>query len=213
MQGLGTHVTNEATAPLPPAPQTFETAVLGDRPGVVCLAFGSHPYRDPNGRYRHREWTETTFAWPAERDRMIREVGRVMALGDPVDIYICPAIRHPNASKRRKGDALPPMVCWVDLDQPPTDPALFSLLNPFVVNSGQPGHLHAYIPLAEPVDLATHAALNKALADRLGGDAKWSDETLLRLPGTYNWKPTIPTAGQPAGPKVLVTVQSDGEAA
>ncbi len=168
----------------------FLTAVLGDREGYLALAFGSKPHRDGGGRYRHAEWTETRFRWPAERDRMIREVAHQVA-SDPVDVYWCPAPRFTD--QRRKGDGLPPAVLWVDLDEPAADPGLLEQLNPWLVASGQPGHLHGYVPLTEPVDLGTHARLNRALADRLGGDAKWSDESLLRLPGTYNHKTDPPT--------------------
>lgn len=188
----------------------FASVVLGDRPGVVCLALGREPYRDERGRYRHRTWSELQFAWPDERDLMARTIGQEIATGDPVDIYVCPAVRGRWAKSRRKGDALPPMALWADLDAPPADSELFEKLNGFLVGSGRPGHLHLYVPLSEPVDLGTHARLNKALAARLGGDAKWSDESLLRLPGTFNWKPTVPEAGSEAAEKAFVTVVSSG---
>ncbi|MDB5288739.1 MAG: hypothetical protein JWR05_3688 [Mucilaginibacter sp.] len=185
----------------------FTTLVLGDRPGVVCLAFGRKPYRDRNNRYKHQDWTEVQFTWPGEREAMTRAVAQEMVDGEPVDVYVCPAVRQGGAKKRRKGDALPPLSLWFDLDGPPSDQAFLDQLGALIVASGQPGHRHGYVPLSRPIDLGTHAALNKALAARLGADAKWSDESLLRLPGTWNWKPTIPPDGTPAGEKLLVTVE------
>jgi hypothetical protein len=187
---------------------TYADVVLGDRPGLVCVAFGREPYRNAKDKYQHHSWSETRFEWPAERDKLARAIAQEIATGDPVDIYVCPAVRGSWAKARRKGDALPPRVCWVDLDGDPRDPELFDRLGAFVVASGQPGHRHVYVPLDAPIDLGTHAALNKALAARLGGDAKWSDESLLRLPGTWNWKPTVPAEGEAAGEAVLVTVET-----
>jgi hypothetical protein len=73
-------------------------------------------------------------------------------LGEPVDVYICPAVRNRGAKGRRKGDALPPTVCWVDLDGAPKDPALFGLLvtaGAYPVRSGSGENLHLYLPLLD----------------------------------------------------------------
>ncbi len=172
-------------------------AVIGEREGFLAFAFGRTPFWDGAGKYKHRDWTETRFQWPSERDKIRVAVDQELASGEPVDIYICPAVRF--TPDRRKGSARPPMVCWADLDGPPADIALWDTLNPLVVDSGQPDHRHAYVPLTRPVGLGAHARLNKALADRLGGDAKWSDESLLRLPGSFNFKPATPRNGEPAG--------------
>jgi hypothetical protein len=95
---------------------------------------------------------------------------------------------------------------WVDLDREPADAALCARLDGVVVRSGQPGHQHLYVLLSRAVSLVEHAALGKALAAKLGGDAKWSDESLLRLPGTLNWKPAVLGDGEPAA----VAVESFG---
>jgi hypothetical protein len=168
---------------------TYDELVLGARSGSLALAFGHAPYRTEAGRYAHREWVEMQFEWPAEKDKLAVEIARLH--GEAVDVYVCPAVRF--TKDRRKGSALPPMVCWVDLDGEPADPDLWRTLAPLTVASGQPGHRHAYLPLTRPVDLGTHARLNKALAQRLGGDHKWSDESLLRFPGTWNHKTDPPS--------------------
>lgn len=180
----------------------FEDLVLGERSGFLAVAFGYGPHRADTGRYTHREWQEMQFSWPADREKLAVEVARLQLQGEQVDVYVCPAVRF--TSDRRKGSALPPQVCWVDLDNEPADPDLWQTLAPFVVASGQPGHRHAYLPLTRPVDLGTHARLNKALAQRLGGDHKWSDESLLRLPGTWNHKtdPSSPVVVEATGAAV-----------
>lgn len=185
--------------------------VLGDREGIVCVAFGRKPFRNERDTYEHGEWTELTYAWPAQRDRFAIEVAREVDFDEPVDIYVNPAIRQRNAKGRRKGDAIPPMVLWSDLDGEPADAELYAELvagGSLVVSSGSDGHRHPYFPLAHPIDLGTFNRLNEALADRLGGDAKWADNSLLRMPGTFNWKPTVPAAGQLAGRPVAVEVVS-----
>ncbi|MER7076614.1 DNA primase family protein [Saccharopolyspora kobensis] len=180
-----------------PLPTTYAAAVLGDRPGYLALAFGYRGYVNERGTYTHEEWAETRFAWPAEADQLHAELTHLDASGERVDIYVCPAVRYTD--RRRRGDALPPAVCWADLDGDPADPELLAALQPYTVHSGQPGHQHIYVPLSEPVDLGLHTRLNKTLADRLGGDAKWSDESLLRMPGTRNHKTTPPSLVTDAG--------------
>ncbi|MGH3420325.1 MAG: hypothetical protein ACRDOD_12145 [Streptosporangiaceae bacterium] len=175
----------------------YVDVVLGSRPGFVAVAYGHDPYYDEQGKYRHKreDWTERRYPWPAGREALHTDVARILAAGERVDVYVCPAVRFTD--HRRKGDALPPMVCWVDLDGPVLDEALWSTLDPLTVQSGSDGHRHGYLPLASPVDLGTHTRLNKALTARLGGDAKWSDESLLRLPGTLNHKTDPPTVVTP----------------
>jgi hypothetical protein len=173
----------------------YADVVLGDRPGFLAVAFGHDSYRDDTGKYKHRTWTQRQYPWPTGRDALHTDVSRMLAAGERVDVYVCPAVRFTD--DRRKGSALPPMVCWVDLDCAPADPGLFADLDPFVVESGSDGHRHGYVPLSRPVDLGTHARLNQALAAKLGGDAKWSDESLLRLPGTLNHKTDPPTVVTP----------------
>ncbi len=189
---------------------TFYDVVLGDRPGIVCLAYGRRPFRTETGKYEHAEWQEVLRAWPAEREQLDAEIRQEVSTG-VVDVYVCPAVRHAGAKGRRQGDALPPLVCWVDLDQPPIDPVLYGHLvaaGGLVGRSGSNDHQHLYLPLTAPVDLGTHKRLNRALAARLGGDAKWPDNSLLRMPGAYNWKMTVPPAGAAAGEPAPVVVES-----
>lgn len=178
-----------------PGLDLYADVVLGDREGVVYLAFGRKPHRDSRGKYEHLDWQDNVrYAWPAERDRLAADVAREVSIGEAVDIYVCPAARQRNAHHRRKGDAIPPAVLWTDLDAPPADAELYARLvaaGSLVVRSGSDEHRHLYLPLSRPVDLGTFNRLNQALAAQLGGDSKWADNSLLRMPGTLNWKSAI----------------------
>jgi hypothetical protein len=177
----------------------FVDLVLGDRTGFLALAFGHDPHwevlADGKEKYRHRSWTEVQYEWPARRDEMFADVDRELATG-PVDTYWCPALRVSSARNGFGGskgtNALPPNCLWFDLDAPPVDQELLEQVQPLLVCSGREGHLHGYVPLAEPVPVARHRALNQALSARLGADHKWSDDALLRLPGTLNHKTDPP---------------------
>lgn len=182
------------------APQVLDTEmagafldlVFGIDAGFVALGLGRDPYwtDDEPRRYHHREFTHHPYRWPDERELLLADVGRELLVG-LVDVYVCPALR--KSGKRRKGDAVGPLVLWADLDGPPADPELLAELHPVRVASGQDGHEHIYVPLGEPVTVDVHNLLNKGLAQRLSADHKWSDETLLRLPGTVNHKTTPPS--------------------
>ncbi len=185
--------------------ENFLQETFGDRPGYVALAFGLGQYRNAEGKYKFREWRDGAaqrFAWPAGRAALI---AAVIEVTDRADVFVCPALRA--TPTRNKGGAVPLARLWADLDAEPADEALWRKLEAWVVASGQPGHRHAYVALSEPVDLATHAVLNKALAARLGADAKWSDESLLRLPGTLNFKPTVPVNGAAPQLPAPVTIE------
>lgn len=173
----------------------YVDVVLGTRVGFLAIAYGHDPYYDERGRYRHRLWTERRYPWPEGWQTLRTDVSQILAAGERADVYVCPAVRFTD--DRRKGSALPPMVCWVDLDGPVLNEVLLSTLDPLTVRSGSDSHRHGYLPLTRPVDLGTHAWLNRALAQALGADAKWSDEALLRLPGTPNHKTDPPTVVTP----------------
>ncbi|WP_219413928.1 hypothetical protein [Pseudonocardia nigra] len=184
--------------------------VLGDREGKAAIVFGRKPYRNGDS-YAHRDWQERLYAWPADRQKLTDDVARELAAGKPVDVHICPAVRQRNAKSRRKGDAIPPLVLWADGDDEPRNIGLYRQLvagGSLVVSSGSGRHWHLYLPLTRPVGLGTFDRLNAALAKQLGADSKWADNSLLRLPGTSNWKSTVPVEGKEAAPAAPVRIIS-----
>jgi hypothetical protein len=56
------------------------------------------------------------------------------------------------------------------------------------VGSGSGNNAHVYVKLNRTVTVAEHFKLNSGLRDYLFADAKHADNSLLRLPGTTNWK-------------------------
>jgi hypothetical protein len=171
--------------------ETYLDLIIGDRDGYLHLAHGHDPFWNAKGKYDHREFRGQAFHIPEQRGRIAIEVKRWLDKGD--DVYVCPYLHFTD--KRRQGNALPPMMLHVDLDGEPADQVLYDTLNPLVVSSGRNRHL--YVPLSRPVDLGTWRRLQKALVKRLGGDAKVAENDLLRLPGTFNFKPATP--GGPPG--------------
>jgi TusA-related sulfurtransferase len=163
----------------------FVETCCGDIEGWLCVAVGREPYRDDNGKYKHHKWDEVAFRWPAEADKAIDYITRASALGD---VYTCP---YPMKEMRRaKGQAARRVLIHADVDGD-LDEAEVSRLGGFIVNSGSPGHGHVYVPLAWPVTPDQHEALCRGLAAHLGGDTKYSDNDLLRAPGTWNYKSKV----------------------
>jgi Protein of unknown function (DUF3631) len=128
---------------------------------------------------------KSLFRWPTESDNALTYIAKAAPLGD---IYMCP---YPMRERRRaKGEAAQRVLMHADVDGD-LDEQKIAELGGFIVRSGSPGHGHAYIPLAWPVTPDQHEALCRALAAHLGGDAKYSDNDLLRPPGTWNYKSKV----------------------
>ena len=180
---------------------TFCDTIFGDREGYVWCCFGIAPHLSASGAYEHSEFRQAAFSWPQERDKLWQATAEATAVDPQADLYITPQMFFGTTAGRKKQAVLLPRWLFVDLDGPCRDPELLSVLNPFVVHSGQNRHL--YVALEEPIDVAAAEGLGKALADRLGGDTKWSLESLGRLPGSLNLKAKVVHGGQP----VLVTVE------
>jgi hypothetical protein len=163
----------------------FAKTCFGDAQGWLCVAVGLKPYRDENGKYRHGDWNECAFRWPQQADNALTYIKKAAPLGDT---YCCP---YPmKDAHRAKGNAGQRVLIHADVDRD-LDEDKVSLLGGFVVRSGSVGHGHVYVPLEWPVTPAQHEALCRGLAAHLGGDAKFSDNDLLRPPGTFNYKSAV----------------------
>jgi hypothetical protein len=172
--------------------RSYLQACFGDTEGWCCVAVGREPYRDENGKYKHHDWDECAFEWPAQADDAIAYIAQTAPLGDT---YVCPYLQR--EPRRVKGGAVRHVLVHADVDGE-LDVAKVAALGGFVVGSGTAGHGHVYVPLAWPVTRDQHAALCRALARQLGGDAKYADNDLLRPVGSLNHKPTV-DGGQPTG--------------
>lgn len=133
-------------------------------------------------------WEEKQFAWPMGRGRLLRWVQRRI---DECNIFICPALR--SEARRIKGDGVNLSWLWADVDwekvtDKPAVVAAVRKLAPARVFSGTGKNMHVYVQLDKPVGIEEHYRLNQGLRDLFEADAKHPDNSLLRLPGTFNRK-------------------------
>jgi hypothetical protein len=165
----------------------FLDAVFGDAHGWMHVAFGVKPYRNANGKIRFRFWEEGAFAWPDE-------AGYVLALlqefSQWFDAYMCPYLL--GGPKRTKGTSVTRMVVHCDGDEGLDLAKARTIRGVIIVGSGTPGHAHVYVLLTRSVPAHQHEVLCKGLAVYLSAkDPKFSDNDVLRVPGSWNRKPSV----------------------
>lgn len=171
-----------------PAAEAWLDATLGRIEGTARVALGYDGHRTDSGKYQVR-WVEHPVAWPADRERLLDDVERELVSGQRVDVFVCPYVHVPG-QRRAKGGAVERRLVHADRDgSEPVGADVLAQLQAFAVESGTPGHEHVYIPLQTSVPADQHERLCRALKVRLGdADAKVSDNDVLRLPGTWNFK-------------------------
>lgn len=162
------------------AAEQYLTEIFGTRQGHVAVA-----YKD-----RDSSWQEGQFAWPVDKRKLIAWA----EIHSDANVFICPALRR-DAHTRKKGDMAPTQWLWADVDWQtvPADKledvqARIKELGTLVVLSGTGENVHIYVKLSRPVDHEQFIKLNTGLRDYLYADNKQADNSLLRLPGTTNWK-------------------------
>jgi hypothetical protein len=156
--------------------------LFGDRQGYVAVA-----YKDP---VSNEGWQEHQFAWPSEKTKLLGWA----EVHQDANVFICPALRQ-SAHTRKKGDMHPSRWLWADVDWQ-TIPAHMhkTIANRIVdfdsmnVQSGTGENVHVYVELSRDVPHDEFIKLNTGLRDYLLADNKQADNSLLRLPGTTNWK-------------------------
>lgn len=169
--------------------------MFGDRQGFVAVAC----------KRGENSWDERTFHWPDKRADLITWVRDNVETGN---IFICPSLR--GTAARAKADMADggQQWLWADVDWAKiTNPqarsrarARIEELGTYVVASGTGKNVHVYVRLAAPVDADEHLRLNTGLREYLYADFKQADNSLLRLPGTFNRKtdpgtPVVHTSG------------------
>jgi hypothetical protein len=173
----------------------FLSRLFGTREGFVAMAFGHNP-RTTKPRFRKGDFRERYYAWPQDKDDMLGEIDELvnnpLTRAENVEVFINPALR--STPSRKAGTNAPLWWVWADVDHPPTDGQIdrINALGAMTVLSGSDGHRHVYVELAKPVNAENHQAMCRALKEALGADSKIAENDLLRLPGTLNWKTTVP---------------------
>ncbi len=131
---------------------------------------------------------QRSWCWPAQKDEAAAylieesEAGRDAYFG--VHLF-----RQPGS--RKADNAAEVLALWVDGDGA-TVPELWP--QPTAVVESSPGRHHFYWRLTRPVAPEEAAQLNRRLSYGMGGDrGKWGLGTVLRAPGTLNYKRERPT--------------------
>lgn len=153
--------------------QAFLQRRFGDSEGYVATAV-----RFP--------WKEHQFKWPAQESTILWAFEQLSEKRSEQDIYVCPILRRDEG--RDKWNGLSSRTVFADLDGGTIPDPLLPCVE--LVNSGTPGHYHAYVTLTEAISVERLESLNFALAKVSNGDSKWANNTVLRLPGTTNYKNT-----------------------
>jgi hypothetical protein len=145
----------------------------------------SRPGARPN---KLDDTSQCSWSWPEQRDDAAAYLLEESEAGR--DAYF--GVHLFRRSNSRKADnAAEVLALWVDGDgaKVPKD-----WPQPTAVIESSPGKHHFYWRLTRPIDPEYAAQLNKRLCYGMGGDkGKWGLATVLRAPGTRNYKRERPT--------------------
>lgn len=159
--------------------------------GWAFLGFGIKPTANAAGKITHQDFTQETFEWPLEIGTAVERIVTMADHGHDVWNACCLM-----AERRRKpGHAIPGCWAWAEVDDGWTieTQEVLRLLAAkakvrVIASGGRPDNAHVYVKTEIVAPSVLHER-NRMLRDLLGGDSKFSLETLLRPPGSFNWKP------------------------
>jgi hypothetical protein len=160
----------------------FFDSIFGEHVGYVTLAYITG--RDP----KHPRAIDGSvwFEWPKQREALhnfcIRNGDR--------DLYTSPMLYSSKSRKMEEVSITP--VIWMDADQ--AHPSVFKL-EPSIIVETSPDSWHLYWVVDEDMDptWAAGMARNMAYSHRdVGADDGWQLGKLLRVPGVWNTKPSLP---------------------
>ncbi len=172
----------------------FFDALYGTTTGYLHVAIGREIYLDEKGKYKHRNRSETAYEYPKEADRVARDM---LTAAPDSDVYVGTCLMR--GPRRTKGAAVERTRPHADIDHGHLDPEKVRAINGWAIGSGTPGNAHVYVETDESLTVSEFEILCRGLADYLGGgDAKISDNDILRPAGTFNQKPTL--AGEDPAP-------------
>lgn len=163
--------------------------------GYVAVATGRPVLRE--GKYKHLNFRQHWAVWPMDRERI---AVNSIADSSQKDVYIAPMLRSKRS--RAAGTGIGGRWSWVDVDVTPTGQAAEALeavltgCSTMQINSGRGQHLYVDLGAFYPRDEVEE--LNRWLASAVGGDSKWSENSILRLPGCLSHKPTFFEGRPPA---------------
>lgn len=156
-------------------------------PRWAAVFVGHEGFFTTTGKYDFKRVEERFYRWPEQRDRLLDEA---LEVAPEADVYIAPMLR--TALKRRKATGAGGHVLWVDVDEEWTETRLATWERivadggGLVVSSGR--NTHGYVLLDRVLEAEEVEERNRRLRELVDGDDKWSNESLLRLPGPMNHK-------------------------
>jgi RepB DNA-primase from phage plasmid/CHC2 zinc finger len=114
---------------------------------------------------------------------------RALWRGQRTDTYIGVVPRTSRSGKKQAvGHS---RLIWCEIDAPDAAKRLATapVAPVLTVESGSPGHMHAYWLVNQPLEVELLERANSALVTQLGGDPACTDASrILRIPGTLNFK-------------------------
>ena len=188
--------------------------------GWLHVAVGYEPYYEDKGVTSTGRSCPKPFRWPHQA---LDAMEFILAESAKADVWVCPNLMRQDwiwtadpdtgcqqkkkKTGRRKGDAVARFTVHSDADGQVDIDKVKAIEGAFAVASGSPGHAHVYVRLSDPtITSAAHDALGKALGAYVVGadaDCKFSDNDLLRPPGTFNHKEAA-RGGEPTAVTWLV---------
>ena len=163
--------------------------LFGELESGYLVTFTGKQSERPGGRPNELDDTrQRSWRWPAEREEAAAHLEAESERGR--DAYF--GVHLFTRSGSRKGeDAAAVHALWVDGDGAEVPEGW---PQPTAVIESSPGRHHYYWRLTRPIDPEQAAQLNRRLCYGMGGDTgKWGLGTVLRAPGTRNYKREIPT--------------------
>jgi len=162
--------------------------LFGDLEGYLVTFTGKQSAR-PDARPNELDDTaQRSWRWPAEREEAAVYLDAESDKGR--DAYFAVHL-FTRPGTRRAESAAEILALWVDGDgaQVPEE-----WPQPTAVVESSPGRQHYYWRLTRPIAPEEGAQFNKRLCYGMGGDkGKWGLGTVLRAPGTFNYKRERPT--------------------
>ncbi|GIJ75996.1 hypothetical protein SAMN05443287_106197 [Micromonospora phaseoli] len=166
--------------------------MFGSHTGYVALAAKRTDQKGMSDRKR--------FRWPGQQNAILDWAEAESAKG--YNVFVCPALRD-NEGEPKAGAGVNLRWLWAEVDWqtvPETKRAEVEVrikeLATFKVRSGSTHdgrrNVHVYVKLPRVVSGDEHYQLNTGLKEYLYADAKQSDVSYLRLPGTFNHKTSDP---------------------
>lgn len=172
----------------------FIDTCFTDDAGWLHIASGIARLKDDGIKVDHRGFTPERFdmSVPGNREEAVQ---RIATLAPTHDVWMAP---YPlSGEKRHEETAVSLRRVHTDVDGGGLDLGKVEALGAWFVESGSVGNGHVYVEVDRELTYAEHQGLCRALAAHLGGDSKYRDNDLLRIPGTFNHKSAARGEGDP----------------